>query len=1121
MKRNAHALKKAGLLSWETLRLVKLSFSLVIFLSLQVSAVTYAQRVNLSEKQTPLREVFKEIKKQTGYNFLLNTEMLADARPVTLTLVNATLEEALNKCFEGQPFTYTINNNTIVVKRKAMPVVAAQEITGTVTDEKGVPVPGARILNQSTNKGAITNDKGEFRIAVNPGEKLSIKMLGYEEIIITADSKQDYNIRLKPSTVGLDAVVVVGYGTQKKANLTGAVSMVSSDDFKGRPATSAVSALQGQMTGVTVVNATAIPGGSDQNTIRIRGIGTLNDAGPLVVVDGIPGGNLNILNPDDIETVSVLKDAASSSIYGVRGANGVILVTTKKGKSGKPSLTYANYFGVQTPTALPTFLGSADYMTLLNEAKVNAGNNPTYTQEQIDIAKNGSDLNYYANTNWLDEMYKSGAPQQNHMLNLSGGANNINYYLSYGFLKQGGLITGDNYNAKRHNVRLRLNTTLFDILQLDANIGYIDRNQTGSSLDVSGTGGPIQSAHQISPLVPVRFTTGGWGYLGGSQNPVAVVTDGGTNDFSSQEITGNIQATLNITKDFRLRGQYGLVKSNSFRQIFTKTINYYSPEDNSLIYQTNNPNKIDNRDYTSLYQTVIGMAEYEKTFAGKHYVKALAAASSEETVSRNFTASRTNLPTQDLGSINLGTLNPLNGSDGSQNALQSIFGRVNYAYSDKYLLEGNFRYDGSTRFAADLRWNWFFSGSAGWVFSKEPFFKSLEGIINFGKIRASYGTQGNDKVQDDFGYLSSISSVATMPIGNVLTLGYRQTGIPNPLLTWESMTKQDIGLDLTFLSNRLSLTADYYINNTNDILLRVPLPDVLGIGTTNYPYQNAGKVRNKGWELMVGWQDRIGDISYGVSGNLSDVKNEVISLGNAPATLDDRIRTVGQPIDAFYGFVADRISQISDYSYDAATNKYTPLFPYDASYPMMPGDIIYKDLNNDKKITAADDRQVIGSAIPRYTYGFKGNIEYKGVDFSFFLQGVGKADGWITSAARHAFINDGSNPQPIHLDRWTPQNPGASYPRLAYGYSYNQRLSTFWLEDASYLRLKNIQVGYTLPARLTEKLRIDRFRLYFSADNLFTASDFFYGYDPETPVSSGGFYPQVKTFVFGLNINFK
>lgn len=1105
-------------LSFKAFRVVKITMALIFFLSMQVSAVAYAQKVSLFETQASLKSIFKEIRKQTGYDFLLNTEMLIDAKPVTVFIKDASIEEALNKCFEGQPLTYTINNKTIVLKRKA-PVQRA-EITGKITDENGSGVPGARVLNQTTNKSVITDETGAFKIDAIAGDKLQVIMMGYDTQIITVDSKQNYAVTLKPGTTNLDAVVVVGYGTQKKANLTGALSTVSSEDFKGRPATSVGSALQGQMPGVTVVNSTGIPGGGG-GTIRIRGIGTLNDASPLLVVDGIPSGNINILNPEDIETITVLKDAASSSIYGVRGANGVILVTTKKGKNNaKPTLSYNNYFGLQTPTALPDFLGSVDYMTMLNEAKVNAGANPTYTDAQIQIAKDGSDKNYYANTNWVKEMYKPNAPQQSHMLNLSGGANNINYYLSYSLLKQGGLITGDNFDSKRQNVRLRLNTTLFDVLQLDANLGYIDRNQIGSSSDVNGDGGPIYSAHQISPLVPIRFTTGGWGYLGGSQNPIAVVTDGGTNYFTSQEITGNIQATLNITKDFRLRGQYGLVKSNSFREIFTKTINYYSPIDNSLIYQTNNPNKIDNRDYTAYYQTVIGMAEYEKTFAAKHYVKALAAASSEESVGRNFSTSRTNLPTQDLGSINLGTLNPLNNSDANQNALQSIFGRVNYGYDNKYLLEGNFRYDGSSRFAPNLRWNWFFSGSAGWVFSNEKFFEPLKTVINFGKIRASYGTQGNDKVGDDFAYLSSIGSVATEPIGNVLTVGYRQTGIPNELLTWESVVKQDIGIDLTLLDNRMNVTADYYINNTNDILLKVPLPDVLGL-SGSYPPQNAGKVQNKGWELQVGWQDQIKDFSYGLSANISDVRNKVLSLGDAPATVADQIRTVGQPIDAFYGFVAERISQISDYTYDDVTKKYTPNFPYDASYPMQPGDMMYKDLNDDKKITAADDRQVIGSAIPRYTYGFKANGQYKGFDLSFFLQGVGEANGYIAGAARHAFINESSNPQKIHLDRWTPTNPGASYPRLTYGYSYNQRLSTFWLENAAYLRLKNIQVGYTIPKRITERYRIDRLRAYFSADNLLTKSDFFYGYDPESPVSLGGYYPQVKTFVFGLNINFK
>jgi TonB-linked SusC/RagA family outer membrane protein len=873
------------------------------------------------------------------------------------------------------------------------------------------------------------------------------------------------------------------------------------------------------MPGVTVVNSTALPG-NNGGTITIRGVGTLNDASPLVVIDGVPGGNLNILNPDDIESVTVLKDAASSSIYGVRGANGVILVTTKKGENNAaPKLSYNNYFGTQTPTALPGFLSSTEYMQLLNEAKVNAGANPTYTEEQIEITRNGSDPNYYANTNWIEEIYKSSAPQQNHNLSLAGGGNSMNYYASYSFLKEGGLITGDNFNANRHNARMRLSSTLFDRLQIDANLGYIDRVYSGSSAGIGSGSGPIYTAHTISPLVPVRFTNGSWAYLGGSANPVAIATDGGTNTFNSQEITANLQATLTITPEFRIKGQYGLVKFNSLREIFTKTINYYSPIDNSLVYQTNDPNKIENRDYTGLYQTIIGTAEYEKTFAGKHYLKALAGASSEETGTTDFLASRTNVPTQDVGSINLGTLNQLNNSNATENALQSVFGRLNYSFDQKYLLEGNFRYDGSSRFAPELRWNTFLSGSAGWIFSEENFFKPLKSFINFGKIRASYGNQGNDKVGSDYAYQAAITSVGTMPIGNGLTVGYRQTGVPNQLLTWESVTKQDLGIDLTMLQNRLSITADYYVNKTNNILLEVPLPDVLG--TTDYPPQNAGKVENRGWELMVSWKDNIQDFTYGASFNISDVKNKVVSLGDAPPTVGDRIRMVGYPIDAFYGFVAERISQISDYTLDPVTNKYTPNFPYDNSYPMQPGDIMFRDLNGDGRITPADDRQVIGSAIPRYTYGFRGNMGYKGVDFSFFFQGVGKADGLIAGSARHAFISDGSSPQSVHLDRWTPANPGASYPRLNYKYSYSQRLSTHWLEDASYLRLKNVQVGYTLSKSITEKLHIDRLRIFASADNLFTRTDYFYGYDPETPISTGGFYPQVKTFMFGLNINFK
>ncbi|WP_207425850.1 TonB-dependent receptor [Pedobacter sp. SYSU D00535] len=989
-------------------------------------------------------------------------------------------------------------------------------LTGVVNDAKtGETLPGVTVTATRSGKSVSSDANGRFSIEVMPADLLVVKMIGFEDQSLEVTDQQHVTVSLSFVSANLQEVVVVGYGTQKKANLTGSVAVINSGDLAGRPATSVNNAIQGLMPGVTVTNSTALPG-QNSGTIRIRGIGTLGNSEPLVVIDGIPGGSLSILNPDDIESISVLKDAASSSIYGVRGANGVILVTTKTGKEGRaPAISYTNYFGWQTPTALPEMLGSVDYMTLLNESQRNVGRTPTYTDAEIEKARTGSDPNSFANTNWIDEIYRKNAGQQNHNFNITGGAKDVTYYASYGYLKEGGLITGDNFSAGRHNLRLRLNTTLVDRLKIDANIGYIDRKYSGSSEGLGSGAGPIYAAHQILPLVPVRFTTGGWGYIGGQRNPVAVTTDGGTNAFGSQEITGNLAATLTLAKGLNIRGQYGVVRYNSARTIFSKTINYYSPVDGSLIYQTNAKNKIDERDYRGTYQTFIGYAEYERTIGGRHYFKAMTGASREEDLGADFGATREVLPTQDVPSLNIGTQNQLNNGSASQNALQSLFGRFNYGYKDRYLAELNFRYDGSSRFAKDVRWNLFGSASLGWTLSEERFFEKIRPVVGLAKIRASYGTLGNDRVGSDFPSIATIIPVTTMPIGNVLTSAYAQTTLPNPILTWESVEKQNIGLDLAFLRNRLSVTADYFIHKTNDILLRVDYPDVLG---ATEPSQNAGKVENRGWELQTGWQDNIKGFRYGFNFNLSDVNNKVVSLGGVPPTFGDRVRFVGEAIDSFYGLVADRIAQVSDFDFNPTTNTYTPKFPFISGDPVQPGDLIYKDLNNDGKLTLADDRKVIGDAIPRYTFGFRADAAWKGIDLSIFLQGVGKASGYIGGAARHAYINEGSLPQKVHLDRWTPDNTDASYPRFTYQQSHNQRLSTYWLEDASYLRLKNVQIGYTLPAAFTQKYRINRFRLYASADNLFTSTNFFYGYDPESPVSTGGFYPQVKTVVFGLNL---
>lgn len=989
-----------------------------------------------------------------------------------------------------------------------------REISGKILDEDAMPLPGVSIQVKNTQKGVVTDFDGNFNLNVSQGDNpvLVISYLGFISQEVVLGDKNYVEVVLKEDLQSLDEVIVVGYGTQKKANLTGAVSQVDSETIENRPITNMSSGLQGLMPGVTVTGASGAPG-NNGGTIQIRGIGTWGNSSPLVVIDGVPGGSLDILNPNDIESLSVLKDAASSSIYGVRGANGVILVTTKKGKSGAPTLSYNEYYGFQKPSALPDRLGSVDYMKLLNESQVNVGRNPTYTDEEIQIAQNGSDPNNYANTNWIDEVYKKSAPQVNHNLSISGGKDEFDYYLSYGNLKEGGLVTGDNYEAQRHNVRAKFNTTVLDRIDINTNIGYIDRNYRGSA---AGTD-PLYRALTIIPLVPVKNTEGGWGYIGGSSNPVAVANDSGTNDFSSEEFSANVEAAISLFEGFTLRGTYGLVKYNSRRNVFERTINYFSPETGDLLWQTGYPNKITSSSYKGIYQTYIGTAEYEKEFNEAHSIKVLLGVSQEETVNDDLSASRTNLASSTVGHINLGTENQLNSGKNDQNALQSFFGRLNYSFKDRYLAEVNFRYDGSSRFDKDVRWNLFSSASAGWIFSNETFFENVD-VVSFGKIRASYGTQGNDRIAN-WAYMDILGPIETMPIGDKLTIGYRQTVVGNPLLTWESAEKKNFGLDLAFFNNKLSASADYFINTTNNILLRLPIPDIFG--GPKYPYQNAGAVENKGWEVQMGWRDHINDFNYRLDFNIADVKNQVKSLGGTEPTVGDRVRMIGEPLDAFYGLVADRISQVSDFTYDEANGTYNPNFPHIKGDPVQPGDIIYKDLNNDGEIDLIEDRKVIGSHIPRYTYGLRGYFEYKGIDLNIFIQGVGKVNGLLTGSARHAFISESAMPQEVHLDRWTPDNPGASYPRLTYQQNYNQRLSTFWLEDASYIRLKNVQLGYTLPSEVTEKYRIAQLRAYISADNLFTISDYFYGYDPESPVSSGSFYPQVKTFIFGVNIKLK
>jgi TonB-linked SusC/RagA family outer membrane protein len=526
---------------------------------------------------------------------------------------------------------------------------------------------------------------------------------------------------------------------------------------------------------------------------------------------------------------------------------------------------------------------------------------------------------------------------------------------------------------------------------------------------------------------------------------------------------------------------------------------------------------------TTTLQNLSAQLDYSLSL-GQHNFKVLGGYQQETFRFDAFSGSKTNLVSDDVPVLNSGSLNPLATGDAYQYALQSVFGRFNYDYAGKYLLEFNTRFDGSSRYAPGYKWGSFSSVSAGWRITEEQFMKNAKlSWLNEAKIRASYGSLGNQYGADGaaytewYPYVKVLNSVGTMPIGNILTTGFAQTILSNPLLRWEYATMLDVGVDLSFLNNRLNFTADWFDKQTKDIQLKVPQPDVLGLAVAD---QNAGAVSNKGIELSLGWNDKIGDFKYGITGQFFNVKNRMVSLGGVPPAIGDRIRMIGQPIDAYWGYRTDGLAQESDFTKDGA-GKYVPKFPIftaDAG-KVAPGDLKYRDLNGDGLITADLDREVIGDPYPNYNYSFRLDAGYKNFDLSVFIQGVGKANGYITGAGLHAYNADAAFPQEFHLDRWTPENTDASYPRFVYKDTRNTgRQSDYWLQDASYLRVKNLQLGYTLPGSLLEKIHVKSVRFYASADNLFTDTNFFYAYDPESQATSGGLYPQVKTFVFGVSI---
>jgi len=1074
-----------------------------------ISGNIYAQ-INISEKDKSIREIIHQIEKASDYNFFFNNAMSGLDKKTSVHLSNSSINEVLNSLLKDTDITYTIKeDNQIVLTNLNIPgnsnsrahlQKSVHQIKGIVTDERGEPIIGANVVEKGTTNGVITDIEGQFSLLVMENATLDISYVGYVTQSISVKNQTNLSITLIEDSQALNEVVVVGYGTQKKVNLTGSVVSVSSEELSRRQVAQTSMALQGVAPGVTVTQRSGQPG-SDGGNISIRGLTTLKDNSALVLVDGVEMG-LNNIDPTMIESISILKDAASSAIYGSRAANGVILVTTKRASENKLSLSYNTYVGWQKATNLPKMVGAIDHMTLINEAYVNAGSSPLYTEEYIEEYRKGINTNSdrYPDTDWFDSVLTGSGFMQNHTVSMSGGTEKARVFATLGYLDQNGIVENTNYRRYSLKVNSDFKFTSYLSAQIDASI-----IQTKSKAPSKGASSAIHDAGRIPANQPAVFSNGQWGEGWNGSNPVAFTRDGGLLTNEAPSVVLNMLLRFQPLEWMMMELAYSPNYWQSSISNYSKSIQTYtwdgkpsfaSPQKSSLT-ATNTRHLLNNLRY---------ILNLEKSF-GVHYLKVLGGFQQEDYRRDNLEGYRevftfADYPYLDAG----GEENQKAYGNAEEWALRSFFGRINYAYKDRYLFEANYRYDGSSRFAKGNRWGGFPSFSAGWRISEEEFFSSLKETVSNLKLRASWGQLGNQNI-GTYPSSSTVNLGVNYAFDGKSADGAAITDMANTEISWETTTVTNVGVDVN-LWGKFNVTAEYYYKRTRDILLRLDVPKILGLKA---PYQNAGTVENKGWDIGINYNNRDNAFKYEIGFNLSDVRNKVLDLKGISET-DITANREGYSMNSLYGLVAERYIRESDFDADGKYLHSTQFGNYTV------GDIKYAELSGDNVINEKDYR-VLGGTIPRFTYGLTFNAEYRNFDFGMLLQGVGKANGMIHSQGIMPFYTGGTV-QEQHKDRWTPENPDAKFPRLAFNETNNTRTSSFWMKNAAYLRLKNIQLGYTLPKDIARKIYLQDVRFYVSAQNLLTFDDFWDGYDVEAPVGNGGYYPQQKTYSIGLNVQF-
>ncbi len=1109
----------------------KTAATLALCLSMSVATFGQNQVIHLPQTSATVSSIIKAIEKQTQMSVDFSQNSVNLNKTIRLKSKSQTLGELMNQILKGgDNLTYKIIDRHIIVVKEGnalqgqsvQPTSASNgkyKITGQVLDDNGEPIIGASVLEKGTKNGAVTDVDGNFTIySSQESPVLNISYIGFDTQNIKVRAGQTHAVTLRENAQSLDELVVVGYGSQKKVDVIGSIATVDAKSLESRSASDVSNMLTGQMSGVTITQTSGNPG-QDGGTIRVRGVGSFGATpSPLVLVDGMPG-SLSDLTPTDIESISVLKDASSAAIYGSRAANGVILVTTKRGKEGRAKVTYNGSVGFSKALELPEMAHSYEYAEYYNKAM---GTN-TYTAEDIQKYRDGSDPDNYADENYLDALFGGHAFLTKHTLNVNGGTDRVQYMASAGYLRQNGLLKNNYFN--KYNARINLNAKLTRKLSLGLQVSGMtsDRHEpsTPGQIDTGGYSGIMLAALRYPGLLPSYMQDGTPGNgLKGSGTPVAWVNSCAS--FYRQDydkFTGNAELTYKPIKGLTIKGiggyKYTLEHVRNYRSEFTVASG-----------NTNGPSSLTDGMYRTVYKTFQATADYNTTIAKKHTLDVLVGYTWEDEGQRTLSGTRQNFPSNDVPYISAGGADgQLNSGGGYDWAIQSLFGRLTYNYDERYLFETTMRYDGSSRFPTNSKYGFFPSAAVGWRVSEEKFWKEWTGSKLFSnlKIKASTGVLGNNNI-GNYPYQSvyTLGQAQNYVFGGVYTTGASITTYVDSNLKWEKTRTSDIGVETGFFNNRLTLNASYFYRKTTDVLY-TPSASYSSIFGLSVSQVNTGAVENKGWEFELGYRDNVGAFNYWVNGNFSIIKNKVLTLGMGNVEQDNGMigngstLFIGYPMQVFYGYKTDGVfltdDEVSEW-YDQSS-----IAPKSKA-----GDIRYVDLDGDNKVTTKD-RTYLGSSIPKYTFGLSFGGEYKGFDFSVLLQGVAGVKGRLSNWAGLAFFQEG-NIQKWQMEECWNNNPTCRYPGyprlevMSNAGSNNTITSDYWILDASFVKVRNIQFGYKLPKSIIGKFGVSNMRAYISMDNPFTFKGYRKGWDPENTNNNGSYYPVMSSYTFGLTLAF-